>query len=586
MYLKRKPKLIDATLREGLQAPSVNFSTEQAKVIATQLAKSGVDMLEVGHPLISDEAMHLVRSVVDLDLGIPVLAHSRAHPDDIAAVAKSGAPWIGIFLGVNQVTERTRLQGIDFPNLLEKIQTAVVYARELGLKVRYTIEDASRTPLDHLLVAYRVAVEAGADRICFADSVGLLEPSQTVLFLSAIRNEFPDVELEAHFHNDRGLAIANAIHAIECGVDWISVSANGLGERCGITDHGVIAVNLHHRGERLLSETQGKELYALSQLVAQYSGQGLSLASPVFGDNAFTHTARLHVKAVQKDPNSYQWIYPELIGQTCQISKQGNRSKVMTDTIVNNKAVAWDIVGSMFWDQGRKSAKPSHSELELFTSGVKSGDRVAVIGASTKDLVEFLIAKNVDVTIYDFSKGMCDSLREALSPNPPPIHILDITARLDSDMIGGYDYVLNDRLVNRFTAAEAEKALRNMVALTKSGEVRASVKIGLYPMDEKMIALGEERQVLENFYCRKSNTINFSKAGSILEEALVSHGDIDKSILLNWYRNRGKETRFSDDSLKRIINRLTLNDGSKIQVFQQCEFPDASETTMYSLKVV
>ncbi|NOI80992.1 hypothetical protein F0237_09990 [Vibrio tubiashii] len=586
MAMKHFPKLIDATLREGFQAPDVHFSTQQVCEIAQRLVNAGADMLEVGHPLISEEAMAHVSAVVGMDLGVPILSHARAHPDDINAVARSGAAWVGIFLGVNPMTERTRLTGSNFPALLDKIAASVHEARQHGLRVRYTIEDASRTPLDRLLTSYRTAVEAGAQRLCFADSVGLLEPKQTGLFMSTLRREFPDIELEAHFHDDRGLAMANAIQAVESGVDWISVSTNGLGERCGITDHGVLAVNLHHRGERTLEQGQGEQLHALSNYVAHCSGQPISPASPIFGDHAFTHTARLHVKAVKRDPNSYQWIDPVQFGQACKISKQNVRSNIVTETVVNEKTAGWDIVGGLFWEKGRKSAKPSESELELFTAGIKAGDKVAVIGASTKDLVEHLMAKNVDVTVYDFSKGMCESLQEALAPNAPPIHVLDITAPLNSDLIGYHDYVLNDRLVNRFTTQEAEKALMNMVALAKQGEVRASVKLGLYAMDEKMIELGKGRQVLDRFYCEKTQTIDFSKAGDILEESLVPHGNIDREVLLQWYRSRGMETRFSDESLKQLIQSLTFDDGSQVAVKNQCHFPDAQETIMYSLKSV
>lgn len=586
MAVKQFPRLIDTTLREGFQAPDVHFSTQQVCEIAQHLVKAGAEMLEVGHPLISKEAMAHVSAVVGMDLGVPILSHARAHPDDINAVARSGASWVGIFLGVNPITERTRVSGSSFPSLLDKIAASVHHARQQGLLVRYTIEDASRTPLERLLASYRTAVEAGAQRLCFADSVGSLDPKQTRLFIRALRHEFPDIELEGHFHDDRGLAMANALQAVESGVDWISVSTNGLGERCGITDHGIFAVNLHHQGKRLLDANQGKYLHELSKYVATCSGHALPPATPIFGEHAFTHTARLHVKAVKRDPDSYQWTDPVQFGQTCKISKQRIRSNIVTDTVINDKTVGWDIVGGLFWEKGRQSAKPSESELELFTAGIKPGDNVAVIGASTKDLIEHLIAMDVNVTVYDFSKGMCDSLKEALSPNVPPIRVLDITAPLNRELIGYYDYVLNDRLVNRFTTQEAEKALKNMVALAMQGEVRASVKLGLYAMDEKMIELGKRRQVLERFYCEDTQTIDFSKADDILEESLLPHGQIDRDVLLRWYQSRGMETRFSDSSLMQLIEGVILDDGSQINVEHQCNFPDAQDTVMYSLKSV
>ncbi|MCW7762565.1 LeuA family protein [Photorhabdus luminescens] len=319
MVFKSKMKFIDATLREGTQAPGVYFSNQQVVSIAEKLAEAGTDMLEVGHPLVSENAMLHVRSVVKLNLGLPILSHARAHKADIAAVADSGADWVGIFLGVNELTEQVRLQGYNYESLLERVVTSIEYARKLGLKIRYTIEDASRTSLDRLLKTYSVAVSEGVERICFADSVGILEPKKTFQLMNLLRQKFPTVELEAHFHNDRGLSIANAIEAHDCGVDWISVSVNGLGERCGITDHGVLAINLHHRGDREISATQGSVLKELSEMIEEHAKQPLGKSSPIFGRYAFCHTARLHVKAMKKNPKSYQWIDPVLIGQKCQL---------------------------------------------------------------------------------------------------------------------------------------------------------------------------------------------------------------------------------------------------------------------------
>ena len=117
----------------------------------------------------------------------------------------------------------------------------------------------------------------------------------------------------------------------------------------------------------------------------------------------------------------------------------------------NTKAAAWDKIGNLFWEKGRTSAKPSAYEMDLFIRDIRSGDRVCVIGASTKELVCLLMDRGAKVTVYDFSNGMCQSLREAVSDPSVVIEQLDIVAPMDADLIGSQDYVLNDRLINRFT---------------------------------------------------------------------------------------------------------------------------------------
>lgn len=312
----RPYRLIDATLREGFQAPNTVFSRQDVVQIAEQIALGGADMIEVGHPYVSNDAMHHTRSVVDMQLGVPVLAHARACRPDILAVHQSGAQWVGVFIGVNEISERARLGGRTFDDMLEIIRDSVRYAKALGLAVRFTIEDGSRTDRHRMARAFAAAIEAGADRICFADSVGLMEPKAVIDTISALRGNHPAVEIETHFHNDRGLAMANALAAIEAGANWISVSVNGLGERCGITDHAVLAANLLYLDLRALSEQQVRALTRVSDMVAQCSRQSISKSHPVLGEYAFTHTARLHVLAVEKDKRSYEWIDPTRLGRS------------------------------------------------------------------------------------------------------------------------------------------------------------------------------------------------------------------------------------------------------------------------------
>ena len=309
-------RLIDATLREGFQSPSTVFTADDVKRIAKKIAEGGVDMLEVGHPYISTEIRMFTRSVVELGLNIPVLAHARASRPDIEAVGKSGADWVGIFLGVNEISQTARLGGRSFEELTDIIDDSVSYAKSLGLNVRFTIEDCSRTDWDRTTKAFDRAVAAKADRLCLADSVGIMEPQDVTDTVSRIKRTYPDMDLEVHFHDDRGLATANALAAVDAGADWVSVCINGLGERCGITDHAALAMNLHHRGLRKLTKKQALALVAVSADVAGCSGQEVSKSRPVVGEYAFTHTSRLHVLAVEKDKRSYEWIDPALIGRS------------------------------------------------------------------------------------------------------------------------------------------------------------------------------------------------------------------------------------------------------------------------------
>ncbi|MBY0550637.1 MAG: LeuA family protein [Candidatus Obscuribacterales bacterium] len=314
-------KIIDATLREGMQAPGVNFNAEQSLYIARALAAIGVDMVECGHPLKSAEEMARVRALTGGNLGIPVLAHSRAKREDIAAVAESGAQWVGVFVGINHTTRTARLRNCTVADILAIIRDTVGYAKSLGLKVRYTVEDASRTSMPELQRAYAEAVEAGADRICYADTVGLLEPGDMKAVVKPLKLLFPATDLEIHIHDDRGLAMACTLAAMDAGANWMSTSVNGLGERCGITDTLTLLANMHHRLMRKIPEpgVNAPSLRQVSQIVAEMSEQPVDARRPVGGQHAFTHKARLHRLAMERDRDAYTWINPDVVGGNIQL---------------------------------------------------------------------------------------------------------------------------------------------------------------------------------------------------------------------------------------------------------------------------
>lgn len=315
-------RIIDATLREGCQAPGVHFDAERSAEIARALSLLGVDAVECGHPAASALEMERVRRVASLRLDCPVLTHARACVDDVNAAAESGATWVGIFLGINDVTRRARVPGMSITHILDRTSASIKQARERGLRVRYTLEDASRTDESLMMQAFRVAVAAGADRICFADTVGIAEPGLIASRVRSLKSELPNTKLELHLHDDRGLAMANALAGLDSGADWLSTSVNGLGERAGILDLCLLLSNLNHRGLRPL--LAGAGLSEISTRVAAYARSPVDHRRPVTGRDAFTHTARLHIKAVNREEAAYSWIAPSIVGRQNAISNSGS----------------------------------------------------------------------------------------------------------------------------------------------------------------------------------------------------------------------------------------------------------------------
>ena len=304
--------LLDQTLREGEQQAGIRFTADQKVEIIHLLEEFGVDTIEVGHPAISPEDERICREAAKAARRANILMHARAHVDEVRAVRQAGADWVGIWASVNDMAFATKFPGRTTSDVAAKISDAVREAKALGLKVRFTVEDASRTPWPAIEAAARVALEAGADRISLADTTGVWEPRQCQEAV-ARAVEVLNCSIEVHLHNDLGLAHANALAAIDAGASVIDVSVLGIGERSGITDSLQLAVALRRlRGDSRFNLDKVPDLTRAVQAATGYRPDALR---PVVGRNAFTHTSAYHTRAVRRNPEAYEAFHPALVGR-------------------------------------------------------------------------------------------------------------------------------------------------------------------------------------------------------------------------------------------------------------------------------
>ncbi len=249
---------------------------------------------------------------------------------------------------------------------------------------------------------------------------------------------------------------------------------------------------------------------------------------------------------------------------------------------MNDKAKAWDIIGKDFWKSGRKTAKPSNKHIRKFSEGIFSTSYVCIVGASTKNLIEHLLAKNCNVFVYDFSEKMCMDLRKEIDDKKCKIELKDITKPKLLNL-NKFDYVLNDRLINRFNIEETISYLNSCnKILKKGGIVRSSIKIGLYPMDEILLKNAKSRGLEKHFFNSKTSTINYEASAPVLKECVQKHGNISKEKLINWYLNRREEKRFSITDFDNLVNS-SFPDGS-LKIIEKLLIDKSSDTYLYTLK--
>ncbi len=311
-----KIQILDTTLREGEQFRGVCFSIEEKIFLANRLKDFGVGIIEIGQPGISEfekqNCIKIASAVRDID----ILVHSRANTDDVVAARATNATWIGIWASFNDISLNSKFSNKSREWIKDEVTKSIKLAKELGFKVRFSIEDASRTSFEHIYDLGTAAVTAGANRISLADTVGIWHPRKCYEAVKFAKEKF-SCEIEVHLHNDLGLAHANAISAIDAGAAVVDASVLGIGERSGICDLVPLAKSLDtFYGIKNFDFRLSDEL---SGAISRIGAFDIEPHHPLLGRNVFTHVSKYHINAVEKDHEAYEAINPIDFGRSRNI---------------------------------------------------------------------------------------------------------------------------------------------------------------------------------------------------------------------------------------------------------------------------
>jgi len=300
----------DETLRDGLQNPSVSDPNIEAKLKLLHLmSKIGIHVADIGLPGSSkrafDDVLRMCREITDNKLPLRVACAGRTVASDITPMIeisqRAGIP-VEIYAFIGSSPIRQLAEDWDLNRIVRMSAEAIDVGVKAGLPVAYVTEDTTRSRPEVLATLFKMAIDHGASRLCLCDTVGHATPDgvqNLIAFTkSIIAGTGAKVGVDWHGHNDRGLALENALWALEFGADRVHGTALGIGERVGNAQMELILLNLKLLG--LLEHQDLTHLLEYCNLAAQAVGWQVPINYPLVGRDAFRTATGVHAAAIIK----------------------------------------------------------------------------------------------------------------------------------------------------------------------------------------------------------------------------------------------------------------------------------------------
>ena len=309
-------KIVDTTLRDGEQTAGVVFSNPEKIRIAKMLDDVGVDQIEAGIPVMGGHEREAITEICKLGLRASIMGWNRAVIKDIEASLECGVAAVAISISTSDIHIEHKLRSTRSKVLADMVR-AVEFAKQQGVYISANAEDASRTDPDFLFEFTQAAKEAGADRVRFCDTVGILDPFTTFELVKKLIDT-AGIDVEMHTHNDFGMATANALAGVKAGAGWVGVTVIGLGERAGnaALEEVVMALKCLQGVDLNFKTAKFREL---AEYVSRAASRELPAWKAIVGSNVFTHESGIHVDGTLKNSKTYEAFCPEEVGLTRQI---------------------------------------------------------------------------------------------------------------------------------------------------------------------------------------------------------------------------------------------------------------------------
>lgn len=306
---------IDTTLRDGQASPLLydtykyKFDLTEKKQIIEALLKLGVTHFEFFSPVVSEkekndflEIKKYIKSLTNKKIFL--LAHCRCNPDDITQAIKAGFNGLNLYMGLSNQAQKTYQKNLK--ELLQLISSTVVSVRKKypWVWLRFSGEDAFRTPLKNLYLVYD-KIAKYVDGFGIPDTTGSATPEIIAKRIQVLKKRYPKNFLECHFHNDRGLALINTLTAVKNGAEFVDSTIWGMAERSGITSITAALLSFYYLNKKFVKNYKLNLCYPINVLMGTILNWHVPWNESVSLTNR-THIAGVHQKAFLKSKKSYE----------------------------------------------------------------------------------------------------------------------------------------------------------------------------------------------------------------------------------------------------------------------------------------
>ncbi|WP_447974164.1 2-isopropylmalate synthase [Nitrospira sp. Kam-Ns4a] len=320
--MTRTIRIFDTTLRDGEQSPGASMNVEEKVMIAKQLARLNVDIIEAGFAYSSPGDFEAIRRIAQEVEGPTICSLARARPEDIdrAWEALKGAPKVRIhtFLSTSDIHLMHQFR-MTREEALKRAVEMVQRARSYVTDVEFSPMDATRSDPVFMHEVLEAVIEAGAGTVNIPDTVGYTTPQEFGRLIRGIREKVRNIAravISVHCHNDLGLAVANSLAAVLEGAGQVECTINGIGERAGNASLEEIVMGLRTRKDFYGADTgvRTEEITKTSRLVSKVTGMVVQPNKAIVGANAFAHTSGIHQDGLLKEKSTYEIMRPESVG--------------------------------------------------------------------------------------------------------------------------------------------------------------------------------------------------------------------------------------------------------------------------------